>query len=62
MPMRAALAAAREQLAYWQAECESARREADSAREERCQRFIAQCEIMVDALISAQAAAERGSA
>ena len=49
MPQQA-LEAAKEQLAYWQKECESAKRAGDSTRIVQCERFIQQCERMVSIL------------
>ena len=44
------LNAMREQLEYWQAECERARQAGDVERIGRCERFIQQCEKVIDAL------------
>ena len=45
-----ALEAAKEQLAYWQKECEAARTANDSARLAQCERFVVQCERMISIL------------
>ena len=50
MPQRAALEAAKDQLAYWRKEGDAAREANDAARLVECERFIAQCELMVSAL------------
>jgi hypothetical protein len=49
-----ALRAAREQLAYWKKECEAARLAVDEARIAQCERFTAQCELMIVALTAAK--------
>jgi hypothetical protein len=49
MPQRA-LEAAKEQLAYWQQQCEAARAAQDAPRLAQCERFIAQCERMISVL------------
>ena len=54
MPVRAALQAAREQLKYWQRELCAAHDENDDERVVRCEQFVAQCEIMIDALTKAE--------
>ena len=41
---------ATEQMRYWQVEREKARHAHDAERIERCERFIAQCEVMISAL------------
>ena len=51
-----ALKAAQEQLAYWERECEDARRRGDDQRVERCEHFIAQCKLMISALQTAHQA------
>jgi hypothetical protein len=48
-----ALRAAREQLAYWTRECETARRTRNAERIAQCERFIAQMELVVSALVTA---------
>jgi hypothetical protein len=48
------LQAAREQLAYWQKESEAARQSKDGARLQQCERFIAQCQLLIEALESVQ--------
>jgi hypothetical protein len=52
MAQSAALKAAHEQLAYWQRECEAARRSGDSQRIAQCERYITQCEVVIGALTS----------
>jgi hypothetical protein len=54
MPMSGAVDAAREQLAYWRAECAHAHASGDIPRIVRCERFIAQCELMISTLSAAQ--------
>jgi hypothetical protein len=50
MPERAALQAAENQLAYSRKECAAAEAANDAARLAQCERFIAQCELMVNVL------------
>lgn len=50
MTQNSALQAVQEQLAYWTKECEAARRSVDQARIAQCERFIAQCELVLSAL------------
>ena len=45
-----ALAAAQEQLAYCQRECDKARHLEDQERLARCERFVRQCEVLISAL------------
>jgi hypothetical protein len=45
-----ALEAAREQLRYWQAECDAARRAENMERIALCERSIRQCEVVISAL------------
>jgi hypothetical protein len=54
--MAAAIKAAEAQLAYWQQECETARRANDLKRVARCEKYIAQCERVVSALHEAESA------
>jgi len=54
MSIPAALTTIESQLAYWQQECESARRANDFERIVRCEKFIAQCELVIAALRQAQ--------
>jgi hypothetical protein len=49
MPLTA-LPAAREQLKYWQEECEQARLAGDTERIARCEHFILQMELVISAL------------
>ena len=48
--MAAAINAAEAQLTYWQQECEAARETDDLERIARCEKYIAQCELVVSAL------------
>ena len=50
MPERAALQAAKDQLAYWRRQCDEATKANDPARVAECKRFLAQCELMVSVL------------
>ncbi|HEY0339019.1 MAG TPA: hypothetical protein VGC70_16870 [Burkholderiales bacterium] len=54
--MAAAIKAAEAQLAYWQQECETAHRTNDVKRIARCEKYIAQCELVVSALHEAASA------
>jgi hypothetical protein len=54
MSIRAALETVESQLAYWREECEAARRGNDLERIARCDKFIAQCELMIAALRQAE--------
>jgi hypothetical protein len=54
MPNAAELQSAIELLAYWKKECEAAERAKDAVRIARCQKFIAQCELVISALQSAK--------
>lgn len=45
-----ALEAAKSQLLYWRREREAAARVNDSVRLAQCERFIAQCELMISAV------------
>jgi hypothetical protein len=54
--MAAAIKAAEAQLAYWQQECEAAHRAHDAERIARCEKYIAQCELVVAALREAASA------
>ena len=49
MPLTA-LPAAREQLKYWEEECEQAKLAGDTERIARCEHFIHQCELVIAAL------------
>jgi len=40
----------REQLCYWQSQCEEARKSGDIERIARCERFMQQCELVIAAL------------
>jgi hypothetical protein len=59
LSMAAAIKAAEAQLAYWQQECEAARRAHDVKRIARCEKYIAQCELVVSALREAASAQMR---
>jgi hypothetical protein len=50
MSIRTALTTVESQLAYWLQECETAHRNDDRERIERCEKFIAQCELVIAAL------------
>lgn len=50
MSIRAALTTVESQLAYWQQERELAHRNDDADRIVRCEKFIAQCELVIAAL------------
>jgi hypothetical protein len=50
---RAALKAAKAQLAYWKNEYEDAHRAKDPVRTARCERSIAQTELVISALTEA---------
>ena len=52
--------AAEEQLAYWVQECVAARRAGDEARIARCEKYMAQSELVISALRNA-ASAPRGT-
>jgi hypothetical protein len=54
--MAAAIKAAEAQLAYWQQECKAARCANDVNRIARCEKYIAQCELVVAALHEAASA------
>ena len=54
--MAAAIKAAEAQLAYWQQECKAARCANDVNRIARCEKYIAQCELVVSALHEAASA------
>ena len=54
MSIRAALTTIESQLAYWQQEREAACRANDLERIVRCEKFIAQCELVIAALRQAQ--------
>jgi hypothetical protein len=56
LSMAAAIKAAEAQLAYWQQECEAARRANDLNRIARCEKYIAQCELVVSGLHEADPA------
>jgi hypothetical protein len=56
MANNAALLAARKQLTYWEKECEAALRTRDERRIAQCERFIAQCRLVISALESAKSA------
>jgi hypothetical protein len=45
-----ALAATKQQLDYWEIECAKARETRDDIRVAQCERFLAQCKIVIDAL------------
>jgi hypothetical protein len=55
MSIAAALSTLQSQLAYWKDECEIARRCNDLERIARCEKFIAQCELVISALRDAEA-------
>lgn len=42
----------REQLAYWEKECEAAHAAGDQARITQCERFVQQCREAIAALVS----------
>ena len=46
--------AMRDQLRYWREECESAHHAGDAERIAQCERFIKQCEEVLDSLEQAQ--------
>jgi hypothetical protein len=55
MAYTAALKAAQTQLGYWENELKAASQNHDQSRIMLCERFIAQCELMVSALTHAMA-------
>jgi hypothetical protein len=61
MSLPAALSTFESQLAYWQQEREAARRSNDAERIARCEKFIAQCELVIAALREAQSNHEAGT-
>ena len=54
MTIAAALRTVESQLAYWQQEREAASRVNDAERIARCEKFVAQCELVLGALRDAQ--------
>jgi hypothetical protein len=56
LSMATAIKAAEAQLAYWQQECETAGRANDLERIARCEKYIAQCKLVVSALHEAASA------